>query len=85
MKRKFFNREKVEVWNKIDLMEERIDYKKLAKSPIPIVPISAVYGTNCEKLVEVITTKVNETMGKRMYQLVASPEFYSERINWLFK
>jgi len=81
----FYTKKMVEVWNKIDLMEERIDYKKLAKSPIPIVPISAVYGTNCDKLVEVITDKVNEVLGKRLYKFTASPENYSDRLKWLFQ
>jgi 50S ribosomal subunit-associated GTPase HflX len=41
----------IEVWNKIDLLEEPLNYDQLMKNDIPIIPISALYETNCNQLV----------------------------------
>ena len=46
---------------------------------------SATYGTNCDKLVDVITNKVNQIMGKKIFQLETSPETHSERLRWLYR
>jgi len=44
----------IEVWNKVDLMEEGIDLEEVEKSLYPIVPLSALYGVNINKLLETI-------------------------------
>ena len=60
----------IEVWNKIDLLETPINYEDAQFQDSQIVPISAVYRSNLEKLLRVIEQKGNEVKGKKEYLLV---------------
>lgn len=40
----------IEIWNKIDLLERPLDWDSFQKSNFPVIPISALYGTNLKKL-----------------------------------
>jgi len=80
------------------LLDEDINQEVLNNSEVPIIPIrflghlifiennfSALEGTGCGQLVNTITTRVNELMGKKTFKFVHSPEKHQERLNWLYK
>lgn len=75
----------IEVWNKVDLVENEIDVKSIEESPYPIVPISAKHGINCEKLLEVIDTMAITVMGKSKKKLRFVLTEFTERTNWLIE
>jgi len=81
----FYTKRMIEVWNKIDLMTKPLNTSEIKNSPIPIIPISALYGTNVEKLIDTVTEKANVIMGKRTYTITNSLDQHSERLNWLIK
>ena len=83
-KEKFLKRY-IEVWNKIDLIENEFSLADIEKSPFPIVPISAKYGINCDKLLEVIDKMGISVLGKTKMILKFPLEQFTERTNWLIE
>jgi GTP-binding protein HflX len=81
----FYTKRMIEVWNKIDLITQPLDLEEIKKSPIPVLPISALKGTNCGRLLKLITDKSNEVMGKKSYRIVNPAESHGERLRWLVK
>lgn len=81
----FYTTRMIEVWNKIDLLEKPLNYDEIKQSEMSIVPVSAVHGTNIEKLLDVISEKTNEVMGKRRITLVYPSTEHQERFGWLLK
>ena len=49
----------IEVWNKIDNLDENIRYELIKKDDFDVVPISALYNINIQKLLNQIDTKIN--------------------------
>lgn len=54
----------IEVWNKIDLMTQPMDYDKIEKQDQAIVPISALHKINIDKLMNLIEEKISLLKGK---------------------
>ena len=81
----FYTQKMIEVWNKIDLLEEPLNYDEIQKSDYPIIPISATHGTNIETLLETITHQIKLLQGKKLYTLNHSSHQHGERLRWLFK
>ncbi|KRX02833.1 P-loop containing nucleoside triphosphate hydrolase [Pseudocohnilembus persalinus] len=81
----FYTKKMVEVWNKIDLIKNEVDYENASVQDYPIVPISAKYKTNVDKLIETVEGKVNFIQGKRKYKLIHGIEKHGERTKWLFQ
>lgn len=63
----FYSNRMIEVWNKIDLLKEPIDYDKMLQIDYPVVPISALMKINTKQLIKVIEDKCNALLGKQMY------------------
>lgn len=80
-----FMKRYIEVWNKIDLVEDEIDLKAISESPYPIIPISAKFGINCEKLLETIDKMGLSVMGKTKIKLKFPLEQFTDRTNWLIE
>ncbi|OMJ71417.1 hypothetical protein SteCoe_30379 [Stentor coeruleus] len=80
-----FMKKYIEVWNKIDLVEEDIDFSNIDQSLYPIIPISAKYGINCDKLIQIIDKMGLSVLGKTIYKLKFPLEQFSERTNWLLE
>lgn len=59
--------EQIEVWNKIDLLKTSVDYDKLDKEDYPVVPISALHNTNIQNLLNLIESKSNAILNKKMF------------------
>lgn len=54
----------IEVWNKVDLLEKALELDAFKKSDFPVVPLSALYGTNLKKLENLITERLNTITNK---------------------
>jgi GTP-binding protein HflX len=78
----FFSRY-LEVWNKVDLIEAPLDLEAITKAPYKIVPISAVYGINCGKLLEVLDSVVCRVTGRQMLKLQFPLKEFSARLKWI--
>ena len=74
----------IEVWNKIDLLQQPVDYAAIEKSDYPVVPVSALLKVNIKKLLSTIEEKSNALLGKRLLRLKHSIEVHSDRIKWLY-
>jgi translation initiation factor 2 gamma subunit (eIF-2gamma) len=48
----------------VDLLETPIDYKAISLLEYPIVPVSALYNVNIDKLLQTIETRINDLKGK---------------------
>ena len=75
----------IEVWNKIDLMENEFNLKEIEEAPYSIVPISAKYGLNCSKLLETIDKLGLVVMGKNIVKLTFPIKEFTERMNWIIE
>lgn len=75
----------IEVWNKIDLLQQPLDYAAIEKSDFPVVPVSALLNLNIKKLLKVMEEKSNDFLGKKVIRLKHSIEVHSERLEWLYK
>jgi GTPase len=75
----------IEVWNKIDLVEDDINLKEIEESAYPIVPISAKFGINCAKLLDTIDKIGLIVLGKRLVDLKFPLEQFTERTNWILE
>jgi GTP-binding protein HflX len=75
----------IEVWNKVDLIEESLNLNEISEAGYPIVPISAKFGINCEKLLATIDEIGLEVMGKRLVKLTFPVDQFTERTNWLME
>ena len=75
----------IEVWNKIDLMENEFNLKEIEEAPYSIVPISAKYGLNCSKLLETIDKLGLVVMGKNIVKLAFPIKEFTERMNWIIE
>lgn len=73
----------LEVWNKVDLIEEPLDLQAIASSPFGIVPISAVYGINCGKLLTTLDDLVCKVAQRTTVRLQFPLSEYSSRIKWI--
>ncbi|EGR31247.1 hypothetical protein IMG5_115070 [Ichthyophthirius multifiliis] len=80
----FYSNKMIEVWNKMDLVKNKVDYKDALKQDFPSIPVSALYNTNIGKLVEVMEQKVNELMNKKYYNLINPLEQHKQRFDWLY-
>ncbi|KAL4508015.1 hypothetical protein ABPG72_021388 [Tetrahymena utriculariae] len=80
----FYTNKMIEVWNKMDLLEENVDYQSALKSDFPVVPVSALYNTNIKKLTQTLEQKVNHLMNKKYYTIVNPLNTHEERYKWLF-
>ena len=81
----FFIDFQIEVWNKMDLIEDKISYKSALNQDFPCVPVSALYNTNIGKLIETIEEKVNTLMNKKYYTLLNPLNKHKERYDWLYQ
>lgn len=81
----FYTKRMIEVWNKIDLITQPINYDQLQHSDYPIVPISALMKTNINHLLTVIEDKTNYLLGKKAYTLSHSLQDHGDRIRWLYE
>lgn len=76
----------VEVWNKIDLLENLNDLKlKLEVCKFPVVPISALESTNIPALMKQIMTKTNEIFNKKESVIEVPFEKHTKVLDWLKK
>lgn len=73
----------MEVWNKIDLMETPINLEDIENSPFPIVPISAKFGININKLLATTDEMSLKIMGRRKMELVFPLDEFSLRMGWI--
>ncbi|OMJ81041.1 hypothetical protein SteCoe_18606 [Stentor coeruleus] len=80
-----FIKKYIEVWNKVDLVEGDINLTEIEHSPYPIIPISAKYGINCDKLMQIIDKMGLSVLGKTIYKLKFPIEQFTERTNWLIE
>lgn len=80
-----FIKKYIEVWNKVDLVEGDINLTEIEQSPYPIIPISAKYGINCDKLMQTIDKMGLSVLGKTIYKLKFPLEQFTERTNWLIE
>ncbi|CAD8124607.1 unnamed protein product [Paramecium sonneborni] len=80
----FYSTKMIEVWNKIDLMKNPIDFNYIEQENYPIVPISALYNQNIKKLLSIMEEKSNMIMNKRTYKLKYNIDHHSQRLKWLF-
>lgn len=73
----------VEAWNKVDRLEHAIDLRLAETSPFPVVPISALHGINCLKLLRILDEVACKVMKKRHLRLSFPSTEYRQRIQWL--
>ena len=79
----FYSHKMIEVWNKIDLLQEPIKYSELAFEDAKVVPVSAIHKTNIEKLMQLMEGKVNEMMGRELYVCKHGIPEHGDRLRWL--
>jgi len=73
----------VEAWNKVDRLDQALDLRLAEASPFPVVPISALHGINCQKMLRVLDEVACKVMKKRKLTLTFSAREYRERVQWL--
>lgn len=73
----------LEVWNKVDLIEDGLDLEELNSAPYPIVPLSALYGINCTKLLDAMDVLANKVKKKAQVELKFPLREFNDRMNWL--
>lgn len=82
----------IEVWNKIDLVEDRSALDEQYTEAIeqqergyPIVMMSCATGENKSQLLDRISSLTSKLMGKRLYRLEYPCEEHNHRLSWLYK
>ena len=75
----------IEIWNKIDLLKDPLDMELINKCDFPVVPMSALYKTNLNRLEGLIEDKINIILGKKYYIIKNGLDVHGERLKWLYK
>lgn len=82
----------VEVWNKIDLVEDRdklddryIEAISQEEDNFPVVMISCETGENKTEFLDIVSDLASEIMGKKFYHLEYPCEEHHKRLSWLYK
>ena len=73
----------IEVWNKVDLIEDPVDFNEIESSTYPIVPISALHGINIKKLMGEVDNLAMKVMGKKKVTLKFHLSEFRERVGWV--
>ena len=78
----------MEVYNKIDLLSpselDRIEDLALTQEMFPIIPMSAIQGTNKIDLISTITEMSNDIFGIDTMTLTYPFMEHDRRVSWLF-
>jgi 50S ribosomal subunit-associated GTPase HflX len=75
----------LEVWNKIDLVEDRQALQIPNDVTYPIVMMSCKTGENRNKFLQMVADLATERMGKKMYRIEYPGHEHNKRISWLYK
>ena len=82
----------VEVWNKIDLVDDRDkleeDYLQAISQnndEFPVVMMSCETGENKTEFLNTISDIASQIMGKKLYDLEFPCEEHHKRLSWLYK
>jgi len=82
----------VEVWNKIDLLEDRRPLEEQhaqevqeSKPDYPVVMMSCKTGENKSLFLEKVSELASALMGKKHYRLEYPCDQHNKRISWLYK
>jgi small GTP-binding protein len=83
-KKSQYNTKVIEVWNKIDLINDiNMISGYIAESEYPIVPISVKSGVNIDMLYSEVINKLNFVLGKELKEIRCKSEDYDKLFKWL--
>ena len=75
----------IEVWNKIDLVEDRESLEAGGEKEYPVVMMSCLTGENRDTFLDLVSRVSSERMGKKYYRLEYPGWEHNKRISWLNK
>jgi 50S ribosomal subunit-associated GTPase HflX len=74
----------LEVWNKIDLVEDR-EALVVEDNGYPVIMMSCKTGENRNEFLDLVADLSTDRMGKKMYRIEYPGVEHNKRISWLNK